>query len=912
MIGTRPTVSALATAVMALKRYHTTSGRNDLLTAAANESVTNVSSAQVVLDLLIDTLEGGYTTAELISKIDQYISEDQQARDGIADLIKIFYQGGDRSYVSPVSLTDVLSEEVNKNPSSSSKESPAVSLIQSNDINVMPANHNADSVVLLLTAVPTHEISRCVPYLNIEVITQGQNDPSDRVVDLSIYKFLGGTYRADGVEGTMISSVFADLSDSDNSGATHAAMELFTSPQTMVAADESKIPGGRLVPIIDPFRPFMSIRSFKVDLAETTGWFSNKTAKLNIVLHDRTRLADISDFIRPDTYSQAELIIEYGWSHPDGDPASGNVYGQLLNSSRVKEKFNIVTSTFEFTTNGQVNIEMNLALKGAPDTMTTTIGADPNGISVIREIKSITEAISKMNSTDPNWLGQAEVRPTLIIDTASDVSKSLMSGTDLSKQLKQYLSTNQNNKNPSVQQFLSSLRTLYGSDGTNGLVEQAKNTIADIVAEKINSLLNGIDPILNPSNLTGTDQTYPTDKRRPGRRLVVPPLDRYVSLGKLLLQFLARPIAATNKYDDIQLLFYVFNSHAGAMHGKNISEFPIKIGAFKAEFENLKKSRATTALTLYDFVTWINTTFLADQSNPSFGLSDLYDTANADNQVKLHLKQQLNDDTTAMKDQMSKILEEKCDIHDGKFNLPTVQMYFETVPGAQDTRKSILRIHIFDKVAVSYESLSDLLGAQKKDAATLIAASISDDSQSKAFANMIDDAFHDGIIKKVDGDVDPSKTVYVAAATQNKIKEFVARRVPTIRFGSTATGIKSAVFKSQADQGLFSANMMRIHEGTGFSVQGADANAVPMFIQPVQLSLDTIGCPLINFMQEFFVDFDTGTTVDNIYSVGGVSHEISRGKFSTDINLVPADAYGEFRSMAGAIQAQLAKTSAQG
>ena len=67
-----------------------------------------------------------------------------------------------------------------------------------------------------------------------------------------------------------------------------------------------------------------------------------------------------------------------------------------------------------------------------------------------------------------------------------------------------------------------------------------------------------------------------------------------------------------------------------------------------------------------------------------------------------------------------------------------------------------------------------------------------------------------------------------------------------------------------------------------------------MRIIPTTLNLTTQGCPLIHFAQQYFVDFNTGTTADNIYGVTGITHSFSQGEFTTGIKFAPMDAYGRY------------------
>ena len=72
-------------------------------------------------------------------------------------------------------------------------------------------------------------------------------------------------------------------------------------------------------------------------------------------------------------------------------------------------------------------------------------------------------------------------------------------------------------------------------------------------------------------------------------------------------------------------------------------------------------------------------------------------------------------------------------------------------------------------------------------------------------------------------------------------------------------------------------------------------------IIPCELSVNSLGCNLIDFAQQFFIDFNTGTTADNIYIVNGISHKFEPGSFTTDIKFVPIDAYGKYSSYSDAV-----------
>jgi hypothetical protein len=55
-----------------------------------------------------------------------------------------------------------------------------------------------------------------------------------------------------------------------------------------------------------------------------------------------------------------------------------------------------------------------------------------------------------------------------------------------------------------------------------------------------------------------------------------------------------------------------------------------------------------------------------------------------------------------------------------------------------------------------------------------------------------------------------------------------------------------------------------------------------------------MGNPLATMAQYYFIDFQTGTTLDNIYIVTGLTHSFSPGKYETSWQFGYGDAYGVF------------------
>jgi hypothetical protein len=75
---------------------------------------------------------------------------------------------------------------------------------------------------------------------------------------------------------------------------------------------------------------------------------------------------------------------------------------------------------------------------------------------------------------------------------------------------------------------------------------------------------------------------------------------------------------------------------------------------------------------------------------------------------------------------------------------------------------------------------------------------------------------------------------------------------------------------------------------------GAGIGNLPLRIVPASMTMTTLGCPLLTYGQLFFVDFNTGTTIDNIYGLTGITHSITPGKFESQLQLTFYDSYGKF------------------
>ena len=58
---------------------------------------------------------------------------------------------------------------------------------------------------------------------------------------------------------------------------------------------------------------------------------------------------------------------------------------------------------------------------------------------------------------------------------------------------------------------------------------------------------------------------------------------------------------------------------------------------------------------------------------------------------------------------------------------------------------------------------------------------------------------------------------------------------------------------------------------------------------PGTITVNMMGMPLLFIGENIFIDFNTDTSLDNLYIVKSVNHSLGAGKFTTNVNLVSAN-----------------------
>jgi len=540
-----------------------------------------------------------------------------------------------------------------------------------------PATRDVGALQIFLNGIPNIEFSKCVPYVDIDVITPRSSltpDGTNVGEGITLLKFLNPKDTSEVDRGILQaqSTRVATESGAVTQGGkplfgTKSSMELFTTPATLTNMDSSTR-GREDVPVIDRFRPPMSLGQLQVSnkLRPAGGGLSFATARLEIVIHDRSRLRDFVDFVRPDLYGLTFMDITYGWSHIDGGIASNNAYGTLLDALKVKQRYRIINSSYTFDEVGQVKVSLSLATVGSTDLLFLRMRGNTSIYNQLerlaRQLSSILQEYQRLPKT-----------PSLSkIDTLTQFTdpNSILSAADDQGVLKQISEALSSNAVPASARAI--LATAYGKIekkgednlyevGQEGLVAKykasTKQEYSKIVSgipkmavdpfgremliaggrfEKMNAALGSSN--YNPGALfTSSQSAAAGNLEEMGSALTVDAYSKvindaktqadFITLGAVFSNIVGAQLAKSQLYDEIQLIFYPFNRYAGAVNSLPVSCFPIEINLFNTAVAT--SAGKVQDLSLRDVIAIINDRFVSFPADRAYLMSNFYNSSKA-------------------------------------------------------------------------------------------------------------------------------------------------------------------------------------------------------------------------------------------------------------------------------------------
>jgi len=803
---------------------------------------------------------------------------------------------------------------------------------------------------LFLNSLNTLSISQAVPYMDVQLITAVPEGDGNfkSAPKMSLGKFLGAGDK-DAMLGRFTQNP-AVKGANDATLGTVAGMEIFTTPQTLVDATNASYSREKGGPI-DKFRPFMAIEGITItDSFSGAGTISYKSAEMNLILFDKGRLNEISEFVAPRRDPNVKFQITYGWSHPDGGnlsrPADSDAearIGTLVDSMRVSELYTLVNSNYNINADGTVNIGLTLSMDATNQirskTLTGTAFSISSGSINVNDLNRQLEDI-KNAFADVVFPGNARIDLPVFVQSP-DIGSIISMDSESVKKLRQFASRLRKSKKlpASVRSEAATLMAIFGKKGTRKTLVKGREAQA---TGFVNFLRKTADPYLRfQSSKYGVQEAHFKGGRIKKREDEAGEAKKqtYVSYGKLMLSVLT-PVLSDSE-TDLQFFFSSFNANAAAVFDYNIAQFPIELNDFEKELKEFLKKRAQ--VTIDDFVRFVSEKFLTFDGARAFGMSNVVKPnerkeVGSTQSVASKATRRLfssKDPADALK--LQKIQRDNLLAIYGQkrkrplYVKPRISMRIVTRKSSSDPSKNVTRIYFQDLTAgqqtTTAQALIDLMRSGVTDIPDYSPTAkdkrnpkhndaisgnleklvklkyIVKASEAEGGTVKVPDAIKKSLEAKgiksneINKILNGLKDKYFLNTDPPSLRKFFFENSPYLLHGTEASGIIEASMSAEADDNLTSIFLAQRYSGKGNLSAPQQSTNLPFMVHPATLSITTFGCPTLNLTQKYFVDYATNTTLDNYYNVVSVSHKIDSTGYTTSAELKPANAYGSYANI---------------
>ncbi len=846
----------------------------------------------------------------------------------------------------------VLQSIVNSGNQPNRFSTPSLGAVEIKNTQFSLGNRNNDLINLFFNSIPSIEMSRAVPFIQFRLITAENPYTKNSLSSPYFFRFLkeeGGDYILDDNAGLSKGKSYFDqgklgLNSSlsvSNRGKNFntAGMDLFTSPQTLVNANIRNADSNLFnEEILDPFQPLMTLKSLKFDNTGLGGTlYTSKSASVELILHDRSRLKDIQPLISARDFGLNQVLIEFGWSHPDGGPESNNDFGRIINSLRDVGLYNVQQSDFSIDASGNVSISMTLRCTGLQEFKNVSCAAGYyTPLAILKpQVEQIIESYinSKVQNSDNKALKEVRKRATFTRNTTLS-SSAMITFNDFSELMKSSgFNTGNSNENIDDAVFLRNLAKLIEIDPANlpGGISEAdaetqkqdyKETAVESIMGKVyaatavdsseiidnNTEARYSDPFLNSTSVGYKQNNLPSDA--------------YVSLGKLMMSFVGLSFAGTGRFDEVQMFFYPMNAKAGNARRYTTAGFPISKSTFREIME--KKIQTSPNMSISNFISTIGKEIINKDDYIVYGIRDQIEAdaeiqkqkveqikaLKEDKRFKIdgsdsdevkkrkaaafdEAKQEILDDSKARRESLSDAIEDRLESiystdggpsSDAIFKNPVIKYYIENLPvispGSEQSQfgqKSICRIHIYDKESI-VSPFAERLNNIIQDYAT--------SNSIKGTGSTENDIEIDNLTVSNTSNKRITTTLKQGVSAR-QIKQKIKQNIANITLGANNGTVKSVSVSAKPGGAVGNVLLINsISDKTKAKTNQAQSNFKDdVSVIPGQVSLTCLGNPCIQHASELFVDFNSGTSLDNIYIVRNVSHSISQGEFTTTLTL---------------------------
>lgn len=790
-----------------------------------------------------------------------------------------------------------------------------------------------DIVAVFANLMPSVELSKCVPYLRINFIQNVSKATNGQMPFLTLESFLGAA-RGSANESTTpgynagVAGVYTPvIPPQSNVGNYQTGMELFLAPQTLVNPSinqSSAYRANRGINVLDPMQPLMSLESVNIDVSAVSQNLMQTQQKidLSIVLHDRSRLAEISPLVSPTVFPTISVEIEWGWSHPDTNAMSPNVYARFLNALRTRQVYSIYTSSISNRDSTSLNVKVQLISFGdqvtraaAVTTGTAVEGTNNRYVpydlvkAKLNQIVRVSES-NKANKNDKTTTNLQIVGPDQVrIENPGWPTSDKWVKYDDYKAFSDAVSEvtkDANKAQEAVEKYRKILTSVAQSDDDKPVASNLSAELAKSLSNEIARMTYDQSGYVNPTNAEKRDAKGDYLVNLVNENLSEAGVGNFSALGDLIFRLYTFPLAAAKIFDEIRIVTYDCNDNAGYMGGVNIGCIPIPnneiIGLTQG---SIIKPRMTVKSSLQQLIRNVN-----NKSALAYGFRETYNSAVrmqkevaqaetdndaeeiAANQAEVREKiQELFDN------QLAEIYANRRSVfpslpNEASFTPPRIKIEEIVVPlegGGQG-----LHVFIFDEANSGYRHvnlITSMLSTTSGQVALMSTTGVPDTDRIK--------------IQRIADPKGKGRILYNATIDRNTAKSILTYTYPTLRIGTAGSVITNATYSSSTTGEIANINILN-----GYKSQvnpAADESGPPinadLFVLPVSVNITMLGMPVINRGQVYYIDFGTGTTVDNVYVVMSVKHTIKAGLFTTSVTFNPLNS-GTVRSVASALQTE--------
>ena len=812
-----------------------------------------------------------------------------------------------------------------------------------------PMNRQSSELGIFLNHMKAVDFSKCVPYFDMKLITPGRLPIEGYLPSSGINKYpsMNRFFVDEHQIGSSLTEKFQALAqfpaplDStpmskqgvDNLGST-AGMESFVTPQSILNLEGNHVEGvglsdssQRAVPILDRMRAFASVKDFSVKIEPQLSFMTFMTANLNITLHDRSRLADIAPLVKPEDRGGVDIMIEWGWASAGNDDMIDPI-ATFLNGCRQKAIFNVSNSSYSFTDDGQVEISVALHSKG-PAQMTSTSITEGwknkkgesienlfTGIKILTaEISELKAQIGEGRSVIPDILG-ADILNT-VSSTSSAATMLKKDRIEISKKVKEAYKAERNSEKEEILKTIQTLLTKQA--GFDDTVSSAVSSKVAVCKTKSGKDYFKNDPYWHPSQRLL--QPVIMEANNSGRNRSTFAKPGFASFAEIVYRFVAAPLENTLEFDEVQCHFYNFNSKASFMADQPLSAFPIclsKNRKFPLEpiledilSEQIKKGGG---LTVAEFLGVMNHFYFNNSSLTAYGFSSLYEKKDGKTIIKESKK-------SSYKNEIDNTLAKAYGTKERlKFVKPQIACMSETLPSYIHPDRTILKLHFYDANARKFDAIGTIFDSFRGDlmgtsmSTTDIAATKDRNPRTTSFKKLkdphgkalIDEMVKRGYVETIEVPdsliKDGNRVYYKPIGGPKKFYELLCRYIPSIVVGKQTSVLKSISLQSMSDPRMASLAMLeslkkQANKDKSQIQDGVKQSGMPERIQPVECSFETLGCPFFAPYESIFIDFSTGTTAEDLYTIGSIEHKLTPGDYSTSIKCYPRAATSSYTSI---------------